>query len=40
MAFQKFLHTNFFILGVFFVFLAMITIAFIYEWRRGGLEWE
>lgn len=21
-------------------FLTMISVAFIYEWRRGGLEWE
>ena len=40
LAFQKFLRVNFFILGVMLVFLAMITVAFIYEWRRGGLEWE
>jgi NADH-quinone oxidoreductase subunit A len=40
LAFQKFLHVNFFILGVMLVFLTMITVAFVYEWRRGGLEWE
>ncbi len=40
LAFQKFLKTNFFILDVMLVFLAMITVAFVYEWRRGGLEWE
>lgn len=40
LAFQKFLHQNFFILGVMLVFLTMITVAFVYEWRRGGLEWE
>ena len=22
------------------VFLAILTIGFIYEWRKGGLEWE
>ena len=21
-------------------FLALITIPFIYEWRRGGFDWE
>jgi len=21
-------------------FLTMLTVAFVYEWRRGGLEWE
>ena len=39
-AYRKFLGFNFFILGVMLFFLAMITVAFIYEWRRGGLEWE
>ena len=22
------------------LFLVLITIPFIYEWRRGGLEWD
>jgi len=22
------------------LFLALITVPFIYEWRRGGLEWD
>ncbi|MDD7384644.1 MAG: NADH-quinone oxidoreductase subunit A [Actinomycetaceae bacterium] len=22
------------------IFLALITVPFIYEWRRGGLEWD
>ncbi|MEE2923037.1 MAG: NADH-quinone oxidoreductase subunit A, partial [Pseudomonadota bacterium] len=22
------------------VFLGVLTIGFIYEWRRGALEWE
>lgn len=22
------------------VFVALITVPFLYEWRRGGLEWE
>ena len=21
-------------------FLALITVPFVYEWRRGGLEWD
>ena len=40
LAFQRFLKENFFILGVMLAFLTMITVAFVYEWRRGGLEWE
>jgi NADH-quinone oxidoreductase subunit A len=36
---------NFHQLGVFGLiaslsFLARITVPFIYEWRRGGLEWD
>jgi len=23
-----------------FIFLAILTIGFIYEWRKGALEWE
>lgn len=40
LAFRKFLQINTFILFSMLVFLAVLTIAFIYEWRRGGLEWE
>lgn len=40
LAYKKFLGVNFFILGAMLFFLTMITVAFIYEWRRGGLEWE
>ena len=39
-AYRKFLDVNFFILGVMLFFLTMITVAFVYEWRRGGLDWE
>jgi NADH-quinone oxidoreductase subunit A len=39
-AYRKFLSVNFFILGVMLFFLTMLTVAFVYEWRRGGLEWE
>lgn len=40
LAYQKFLGYGFFILGLMLFFLTMITVAFVYEWRRGGLEWE
>lgn len=40
LAYRRFLEINFFILGSALLFLSMITVAFIYEWRRGGLEWE
>lgn len=40
LAYRKFLGVNFFILGVMLFFMTMITVAFLYEWRRGGLEWE
>nr|BBQ05327.2 NADH dehydrogenase subunit 3 [Hemiarma marina] len=23
-----------------FIFLLILTIGFVYEWRKGGLEWE
>lgn len=39
-AFRKFLGVNFFILGVMLFFLTMLTVTYIYEWRRGGLDWE
>lgn len=40
LVYRKFLGINLFILGAMLFFLTMITVAFIYEWRRGGLEWE
>ncbi len=40
LAYQKFLGHGLYILGVMLAFLTMITVAFVYEWRRGGLEWE
>ena len=40
LAYRKFLGINFFILGLMLIFMAMITVAFVYEWRRGGLDWE
>lgn len=39
-AYRKYLEVNFFILGLMLFFLTMIVVAFIYEWRRGGLDWE
>lgn len=27
-------------LGAMLVFLFLITVPFVYEWRRGGLEWD
>ena len=26
--------------GSMMVFLALLTVGFIYEWKKGGLEWE
>jgi NADH-quinone oxidoreductase subunit A len=23
-----------------FIFLSILTVGFIYEWRKGALEWE
>jgi NADH-quinone oxidoreductase subunit A len=39
-AYRSFLGINLYILGVMLFFLTMLVVAFIYEWRRGGLEWE
>jgi NADH-quinone oxidoreductase subunit A len=39
-AYRTYLDINLYILGVMLVFLTMITVAFVYEWRRGGFEWE
>ncbi len=27
-------------LGVMGIFLGILTVGFIYEWKKGGLEWE
>lgn len=27
-------------LGVMFVFVAILTIGLVYEWKQGGLEWD
>jgi NADH-quinone oxidoreductase subunit A len=29
-----------FALGAFFFYLAVLLIAFAYEWKKGGLEWR
>lgn len=39
-AYRKLLEFNLFALGLMLFFLTMITVAFVYEWRKGGLEWE
>lgn len=26
--------------GVMFIFVAILTIGLVYEWKQGGLEWE
>lgn len=40
LAYRKYLEVNYFILGAAMLFITVITVAFVYEWRRGGLEWE
>lgn len=35
-----FRHISWFGLGVMGMFLGLLTIGFIYEWKKGGLEWE
>jgi len=32
--------SQFFGLVIFFVFLAILTVGFFYEWKRGSLEWQ
>jgi len=27
-------------LGVMFIFIAILTIGLVYEWKQGGLEWD
>jgi NADH-quinone oxidoreductase subunit A len=39
-AYRTYLGVNLYILGVMLFFITMLTVAFVYEWRRGGLEWE
>lgn len=33
-------HGNEFVFWSMMVFLGVLTIGFIYEWRKGALEWE
>lgn len=40
LVYREFLSINEAIFVVMAVFLSVLTLAFIYEWRRGGLEWE
>lgn len=40
LAYRKYLLINMVIFWAMISFMTMITIAFVYEWRRGGLEWE
>ena len=40
LVYREFLAINTFILWSMLVFLFILTVAFVYEWRRGGLEWE
>jgi NADH-quinone oxidoreductase subunit A len=29
-----------FVLSAMFLFLAILVVGFIYEWKKGALEWE
>lgn len=40
LVYREFLAVNMFILWAMLAFLTILTVAFVYEWRRGGLEWE
>lgn len=40
LVYKEFLQVNMFILWSMLVFIGILTVAFVYEWRRGGLEWE
>lgn len=35
-----FRNLSWFGLGVMGIFLGILTVGFIYEWKKGGLEWE
>lgn len=37
---SKALGYGLFSFGVMFVFVAILTIGLVYEWKQGGLEWE
>jgi NADH-quinone oxidoreductase subunit A len=32
--------TSFYGLGIMLVFLAVLTVGFIYEWKKGALQWD
>lgn len=40
LVYKEFLMVNATIFFVMAIFLFVLTLAFVYEWRRGGLEWE
>lgn len=40
LVYRDFLSLGPMILHAMLVFLGILTIAFVYEWRRGGLDWE
>ena len=40
LVYREFLTVNMMILWAMLAFLFTLTVAFVYEWRRGGLEWE
>lgn len=35
-----FRHLGWFGMAVMGIFLGILTVGFIYEWKKGGLEWE
>ncbi len=40
LVYKQFLAVNTFSLYTMLAFLTILTVAFVYEWRSGGLEWE
>lgn len=40
LSYRTYLEVNGFSLCAMLVFLFILTVAFVYEWRCGGLEWE
>ncbi len=40
LVYRDFLTFGPMILNSMLIFLGILTVAFIYEWRRGGLDWE
>ncbi len=33
-------HTHLFGWGAMMIFLGILTVGFVYEWKKGALEWE